>query len=160
MAEIIQKSKAIHIVTHIDADGISAGAIAVKTLQRLGREYSLECVKQLDEMVLKRLLNENHELVWFTDLGSGISTSYPEINKVITDHHICPKDSDFPFHLNPHLFDRDGSYDMSGAGATYLVAKELNKKNLDLSALAIVGACGDLQEKNSADYRGQTERYL
>ncbi len=74
VAEIIQKSKDIHIVTHIDADGISAGAIAAKTIQRLGKEYSLECVKQLDEMVLKRLLDENHELVWFTDLGSGISS--------------------------------------------------------------------------------------
>jgi len=160
VAEIIQKSKEIHIVTHIDADGISAGAIAVKTLQRLGREYSLECVKQLDEMVLKRLLNENHELVWFTDLGSGISTSYPEINKVITDHHICPKDSDFSFHLNPHLFGLDGSYDMSGAGATYLVAKALDKKNVDLSALAIVGACGDLQDKKICRLQGTNREIL
>ena len=76
VAEYIQKSKEIHIVTHIDADGISAGAIAVKTLQRMNKNYSFECVKQLDEIVLKRLLDENHEIVWFTDLGSGISTSY------------------------------------------------------------------------------------
>ena len=140
VAEFVQKSREVHIVTHIDADGISAGAIASKTLEKLGKEYSLECVKQLDEVVLRRLLDENHELVWFTDLGSGISTSYPEINKVITDHHMCPEDSDFSFHLNPHLFSRDGSYDLSGAGATYLVAKAVDKKNLDLSALAIVGA--------------------
>ena len=160
VADIIQKSKDVHIVTHIDADGISAGSIAAKTLQRLGREYSLECVKQLDEMVLKRLLNENHDLVWFTDLGSGISNIYPEINKVITDHHICPKDSDFPFHLNPHLFGRDGSYDMSGAGATYLVAKEIDKENVDLSALAIVGACGDLQDKKICQLQGTNQEIL
>jgi RecJ-like exonuclease len=67
VAETIRKSKDVHIVTHIDADGISAGAIAAKTLKRLGKEYSLECVKQLDEMVLKRLLDENHLfglLIW------------------------------------------------------------------------------------------------
>ena len=160
MAETIRKSRDVHIVTHIDADGISAGAIAAKTLKRLGKEYSLECVKQLDEMVLKRLLAENHDLVWFTDLGSGISTSYPEINKVITDHHICPKDSDFSFHLNPHLFGRDGSYDMSGAGATYLVAKAMDKKNVDLSALAIVGACGDLQDKKFCKFSGTNREIL
>jgi len=160
VAGIIQNSKDVHIVTHIDADGISAGAIAAKTLQRMDKNYSLECVKQLDEMVLKRLLDENHDLVWFTDLGSGISTSYPEINKVITDHHMCPKDSDFSFHLNPHLFGRDGSYDMSGAGATYLVAKAIDKKNLDLSALAIVGACGDLQDKKFCKLSGTNREIL
>ena len=99
MAEIIRKSRDVHIVTHIDADGISAGAIAAKTLKRLGTEYSLECVKQLDEMVLKRLLDENHGLVWFTDLGSGISNSYLEINKVITDHHMCRRIRIFLFIL-------------------------------------------------------------
>ena len=160
VADIIQKSKDVHIVTHIDADGISAGAIAAKTLQRMDKNYSLECVKQLDEMVLKRLLDENHDLVWFTDLGSGISTSYPEINKVITDHHMCPNDSDFSFHLNPHLFGRDGSYDMSGAGAAYLVAKAIDKKNLDLSALAIVGACGDLQDKKYCKLSGTNQEIL
>ena len=160
VAEFIRKSREVHIVTHIDADGISAGAIASETLKRLGKENSLECVKQLDEMVLKRLLDENHELVWFTDLGSGISTSYPEINKAITDHHVCPEDSDFSFHLNPHLFSRDGSYDLSGAGATYLVAKAVDKKNLDLSALAIVGACGDLQDKKFCKLHGTNREIL
>ncbi len=74
LADIIRKSKEIHIVTHIDADGITAGAIASETLRRLGKEYSIECIKQLDEVVINKLLTENHELVWFTDLGSGIST--------------------------------------------------------------------------------------
>jgi RecJ-like exonuclease len=154
IAEIIQKSKEIHIVTHIDADGIAAGAIATETLQRLGKEQSIECIKQLDEPVINRLVNENHELVWFTDLGSGISNDYPEINKIITDHHACPKDSNVPFHLNPHLFDRDGSYDISGAGVTYLVSKYLGKENVNLSALAIVGACGDLQDRRYCRLNG------
>ena len=99
-------------MTHIDADGITAGAIASETLRRLGKKYSIECIKQLDEVVINKLLTENHELVWFTDLGSGISTQYPEIKKIITDHHECPPDSDASFHFNPHLFGRDGSYEL------------------------------------------------
>ena len=73
--------------------------------------------------------SENHELVWFTDLGSSISTEYKDINKIITDHHACPENSDLEFHLNPHLFGLDGSYEISGAGVTYLVSKAINKKN-------------------------------
>jgi len=154
VAAIIRSSKKIHIVTHIDADGIAAGAIASETLRRLGKEYSLECVKQLDEVVLNKLLAEDYELVWFTDLGSGISTQYLEIKKIITDHHQCAPNSDAPFHFNPHLFGRDGSFELSGAGATYLVSKALSCTNKDLSALAIVGAIGDLQDRKFCELRG------
>jgi single-stranded-DNA-specific exonuclease len=154
LAEIIKKSKEIHIVTHIDADGITAGAIASMTLQRLRKDYTIECVKQLDETIMNKLLSENHELVWFTDLGSGISTQYPEIHKLITDHHECPADCDASFHLNPHLFGRDGSYELSGAGTTYLVSRALNPKNKDLASLAIIGAVGDLQDRRFCELRG------
>ena len=154
VADIIRASKEIHIVTHIDADGITAGAIASETLRRLGKKYTIECIKQLDEVVINKLLAEHHELVWFTDLGSGISTEYPGINKIITDHHECPPDSDLPFHLNPHLFGHDGSFELSGAGATYLVSKALDVKNKDLSSLAIIGAIGDLQDRKFCELRG------
>jgi single-stranded-DNA-specific exonuclease len=154
VATIIRNAAKIHIVTHIDADGITAGSIASETLRRLGKEYSIECIKQLDEVIINKLLGENHELVWFTDLGSGISTQYPEIKKVITDHHECPPNSDASFHFNPHLFGRDGSYELSGAGATYLVSKALSLKNKDLSGLAIVGAIGDLQDRRFCELRG------
>ena len=147
-------------MTHIDADGITAGAIASETLKRRGKEYSIECVKQLDDFILNRLNNENHELIWFTDLGSSISTSYPDINKIITDHHACPKDSNMPFHLNPHLFGLEGAYDISGAGATYLVSKCIDSKNVNLSALAIVGACGDLQDRKFRRLQGMNREIL
>jgi single-stranded-DNA-specific exonuclease len=154
IADTIRRSQEIHIVTHIDADGITAGAIASESLRRLGKSYSLECVKQLDEVVIEKLLADHHELVWFTDLGSGISNEYPDISKIITDHHECPKDSDAPFHLNPHLFGYDGSYELSGAGTTYLVSKALDPKNMDLSALAVIGAIGDLQDRKFCELRG------
>jgi RecJ-like exonuclease len=160
IGEIINNSKKVHIVSHIDADGITAGSIAYQTLKRLGKEYSIEFVKQLDEEVLEKLKNENHELVWFTDLGSNISVDYPEINKIITDHHACPDNSDLPFHLNPHLFGLNGGYEISGAGTTYLVSKVIDKKNMDLSSLAIVGACGDLQDRKYGKLTGANRDIL
>ncbi|RLF41952.1 MAG: recombinase RecJ [Thermoplasmata archaeon] len=144
LADIIRKHEDIHIVTHIDADGITSGAIAVQALSRLGKNYSIEFIKQLDPSTIERIRDENHELVWFTDLGSSISNS--SLSMIISDHHMCTDDSNSFFHLNPHLFGLDGSIYISGAGVTYLVAKMLDSNNIDLSALAIIGACGDLQE--------------
>lgn len=160
LGDIINHTKEVHIVTHIDADGLAAGAIAAQTLERLGKHFSVECVKQLDEQVLKRLKNENHELVWFTDLGSSISVEANELNKIITDHHVCPDGADFPFHLNPHLFGLDGSDQISGAGVTYLVSRSINRKNMDLSSIAIVGACGDLQDRKQCKFIGWNQKIL
>jgi len=145
IAEIIRNANEIHIVTHIDADGVAAGAIAANVLERINKDFSIEFVKQLDNNLLEELEKEQYELVWFTDMGSSIA-DYKGINKVITDHHLCSKDSNHSFHLNPHLFGLDGSLEISGAGVTYLVAKKLCQDCRDLSSLAIVGACGDLQD--------------
>ena len=127
IGEIIKNSKEIHIVTHIDADGITAGTIAYQTLKRLGKECTIEFIKDLDLDNLERLKNENHELVWFTDLDSSISTDTPELNKIITAHHSCPENSNKPFHLNPHLFGLDGSLEICGAGVTYLVSRAIDR---------------------------------
>ena len=160
IGNIIKNSKEIHIVTHIDADGITAGTIAYETLKRLGKEYSIEFIKQLDEDVLGHLKDDNHDLVWFTDLGSSIGNDYPEINKIITDHHACLDNSNQLFHLNPHIFGLDGGIELSGAGVTYLVSKMINKKNVDLSYLAIVGACGDLQDRRNCRLIGANRDIL
>jgi RecJ-like exonuclease len=160
IGKIINNSKEVHIISHIDADGITAGTIAYQTLKRLGKDFSIEFIKQLDEEVLDRLKNKNYELVWFTDLGSSVSTGYHEINKIITDHHACPDNSDLPFHLNPHLFGLDGGLEISGAGTTYLVSQAIDKKNMDLSSLAIVGACGDLQDRRFCKLTGANREIL
>ena len=160
IADIIKNSKQVHIVSHIDADGITAGAIAYQTLQRLGKEVSIDFVKDLEESFLEEVSNKNYELVWFTDLGSSISTKYQGINKVITDHHACQNDTDFSFHLNPHLFGRDGGYDISGSGTTYLVSRSIDRKNVDLTSLAVVGACGDLQDRKYNKLYGTNQEIL
>ena len=147
ISKIINESKDIHIVSHIDADGITAGAIAYKTLTRLKKKFTIEFVKQLDDIVIKNIKKNKYELTWFTDLGSSICEKDNGFNFIVTDHHTCSNNTDFNYHMNPHLFGIDGSYEISGAGATYIISKEIDKKNLDLSVLAIVGACGDLQDK-------------
>jgi len=147
LGSIIKDHENVHVVTHIDADGITSGAIAAKTLDRLNKPFSIEFIKQVDKKTIENLEKNNHDLVWFTDLGSSIADKKTVFSKIITDHHVCEMKTDYDFHCNPHLFDIDGSYMISGAGVTYLVSKEIDKKNMDLSMLAIVGANGDLQQR-------------
>ena len=49
--------------------------------------------------------------------------------------------------MNPHLHGLNGATDVSGAGVTYFVAKAISEENVDLSAVALVGALGDMQDK-------------
>ncbi len=146
LSDIIRKQEEILIVTHIDADGISSGSIAFKSLERAGKEVKIKFVKSLDEEEVKRIKDEN-KFVWFTDLGSGqISLIEKEkIDCIISDHHIPEKIS--KNQLNPHIFGYDGSFELSGSTTTYLIARNLGL-NFDLAPIAIVGAVGDLQDNN------------
>jgi RecJ-like exonuclease len=169
VAAKILKCDNVRIISHIDADGICAGSIASMSLKRAGIKHSVVFVKQLDGTVIGQLKNENPPLVWFTDLGSGAIECINGFEAVVTDHHLPGLVENTPkldieiktdllkfsrvmesmrttYHLNPHLFGKNGATDISGAGTTYLVAKEIDSKNTDLSALAIIGAVGDIQD--------------
>jgi RecJ-like exonuclease len=87
LIEEIKRFEKVLVVTHIDADGISAGAIACETLKRAGIEWDIEFVKQLDPETLKRISELGAPLVWFTDLGSGYKDEIGSLHAVVTDHH-------------------------------------------------------------------------
>ncbi|MGC8860593.1 MAG: DHHA1 domain-containing protein [Thermoplasmata archaeon] len=179
LAEKIMKHDNITIVSHIDADGITSAAIASSSLDSIGKNHEVLFLKQLDPDTLNEIRKRNSELYWFTDLGSGMVHEMHGMNVVITDHH-SPSDliPNVPrekrrtltelfdeinrediIQLNPHLFGKDGGIDISGAGVTYLVARELNPSNVRLSVLAIVGAVGDLQDIAFLRLTG-TNRYI
>ncbi|UCF08221.1 MAG: DHH family phosphoesterase [Thermoplasmata archaeon] len=178
IAEHLKKQNQVLIVSHIDADGIAAGSIASTALKRRGIEHEVRFVKKLDEIEMERTRDANPPLVWFTDLGSGALPMLDGINAVICDHHVPARTemsrmdrmnilsyvdipgNDFNFHLNPHLFGRDGANDLSGAGATYLVAREMGRGNGDLASLAVVGAVGDLQDTKNLRLEGTNREVL
>jgi RecJ-like exonuclease len=92
-------------------------------------------------------------------LGSGTLSEFYGYRVAISDHHE-PRGIGTALHLNPHLYGKDGSYEVSGAGVTYLIAKEMDARNVDLSALAIVGAVGDLQDSDLCELRGMNREIL
>ncbi|UCH89516.1 MAG: DHH family phosphoesterase [Thermoplasmata archaeon] len=183
IAEYIKKHTDIEVVTHQDADGIAAGSIAKKALEREGVNATITVLKQLDESFVQTADKSASKLYWFTDLGSGNLDLLTDLNVVITDHHelevndielsqqertnlmelsrvLTRTHNDFKYHLNPHLFDLDGVNDLSGAGATYLVAKAMRPENIDLSTLAVIGAVGDLQDVEHGRLIGTNRKIL
>jgi RecJ-like exonuclease len=147
-AERIRSCSQVKICSHIDADGIAAAGIASHALDGIGVDHSVVFVKNLDEKVVEDLKDENNELVWFTDLGSGSIEMLSGMDAVITDHHVPSFiNQDRIPEVNPHRVGRDGALDISGAGAAYLVAVALEKGNKDLASLAILGAVGDMQDQ-------------
>ncbi len=142
----------IQIISHMDADGAAAGAIMAKAIYRLGGYFNLRIVKQIDERLIERLLQIRSRIYIFAEIGSGYLDLLGRIQGaevLVIDHH-KPLEGSYPdiATVNPHLHGIDGTRQISGAGVCYFVAKKLSQENIDLSPLAVVGALGDLQDKN------------
>jgi RecJ-like exonuclease len=155
------------VISHLDADGISAVSIMIKALDRENIRYNISIVQQLNPDILKELAKEDHETYIFTDLGSGNLKEITEIlagrNIIILDHHDiahsngndeitgrnpCENSADYAklIFVNPHVFGIDGGNEISGAGVVYLFSKQLSPLNSDMAHVAIIGAIGDVQE--------------
>ena len=107
----------------------------------------------VDEKIVNEITADKPQLVILTDFGSGyldlLNEKIPDCKIVILDHHQItgnPENPNFT-QVNPHLQGIDGANDVSGSGVTYFVAKALNKENVDLAPIALVGALGDIQDK-------------
>ena len=151
--EYIEEEKTIHVASHYDADGLAAAGVIGKSLVRLGGRFRVRIERWLDENVVDGIATAGKTaLTIFTDFGSGdlnlLSERLPNRRAIILDHHQPVGETPSAFiHVNPHLHGIDGSRDLSGAGVAYLVAKALDKTNVDLACVATVGALGDLQDK-------------
>ncbi|WP_137284107.1 DHHA1 domain-containing protein [Halorussus salinisoli] len=152
-ADRLRDADEVLLASHIDADGLTSAAIASSALERAGIPFETVFSKQLDAEEIASIAATDYETVLFTDFGSGQldviadHEAAGEFTPVIADHH-QPAEPDTDFHLNPLLFDIDGSSELSGAGAAYVLARALEPSetdNRDLAALAVVGAVGDMQ---------------
>lgn len=150
--EVVNEDGFVHVFSHLDADGVAAGGIMGKTLYRLDARFRVQVTQWINDKIAGEVLKEKPDLVVFADLGSGyvdfVNQSLAEFKTVILDHHqIIGEDSPNIVHVNPHLHGVDGARDISGSGVAYLVAKAVDKANVDLAPVAIVGALGDMQDK-------------
>jgi single-stranded-DNA-specific exonuclease len=157
-ARRLHDAESVLLASHIDADGLTSAAIASTALERAGIPHEVVFKKQLDETEIASIAAREYDTVLFTDFGSGQLDDITaheragDFEPIIADHH-QPADATTEFHLNPLLEGINGASELSGAGASYLLARALAETdgadssvdNRDLAALAIVGAVGDMQ---------------
>ncbi len=149
----IPDDETIRIVSHLDCDGICAASIMIHALNIDSKKYSISIIQQLSENFVEELAREDYKYYVFTDLGSGalsaIDKHLGDREIFVLDHHeLEDYESKKIHHLNPHCLGINGSEELAGSGVVYFFAKELNKKNENLAHIAVIGAIGDVQEKN------------
>jgi len=140
------------MATHNDADGVAAGGVLSQVVRRLGAPFRVTCEKRLDEGVVSGIAEEKPPLVIFSDIGSAYLDMFEKhlagSDIIVLDHHLSVEaDSEKIVHVNPLLHGLDGARGVSGAGVSYLFAKQVDEANIDLSPLGIVGALADRQDK-------------
>lgn len=150
--ETVRKDGLIHVFSHLDADGVAAAGIVGKALFRQDARFRIRITQWIENKIVGEILSDKPQLVIFTDLGSGyvdlLNQKLSDFKIAIIDHHqVVGQESDNFVHVNPHLHGIDGARDISGSGVAYFVAKALDKINVDLSPIAVVGALGDMQDK-------------
>lgn len=153
----VPKERCVRVISHLDADGITAASIIISALNRENRCYSISIVQQMNSKIIDSLSKEDYSCFVFTDLASEYVDELAEKLKdrkvFVLDHHEISlekaekvKNSPNMVFVNPILFGIDGGREISGAGVVYLFSKELNIKNKDNAYLALMGAIGDVQE--------------
>lgn len=150
--ETVKEDGFIHVFSHLDADGVAAAGIIGKALFRLDARFRVRITQWIEQKIVSEILSDKPQLVIFTDLGSGyvdlLNEKLAEFKIAILDHHqIVGKELGNIVHVNPHLHGIDGARDVSGAGVAYFVAAAIDKANVDLAPIAVVGALGDMQDK-------------
>ena len=160
-----KKGNTIHVHSHVDADGLSAAGIMGKALLRANARFRLRLERWMDEKVADRIAAENTPLTIFTDMGSGyldlLGEQLAGRDVIILDHHTPAAEVPDSFiQVNPHVHEIDGTRDISGAGVVYFTAKAMDNDNIDLACLGVVGALGDLQDKNKERRLGSVNQII
>lgn len=149
--EAVNEDLPIHVYSHLDADGIAAGGIVGKALQRLDARFRIRITQWVDEKLVEEIVREKPQMVIFIDLGTDyaslLSKRASDIEIIVLDHHQISCEPQNFLCVNPHIYGIDGAKDISGSGVAYFVAKALDVSNIDLAPIAVVGALGDLQDK-------------
>jgi RecJ-like exonuclease len=158
----LQGSTRIRVVSHYDADGITAAAIICKALYREGYDFHATLMRNPFDKGLKRLMEEENELIIFLDMGSGQIETLEKIQckVIIVDHHqyLKSKVREDIVQINANLCGIDGNYEASGSTLSFALATALDSNNEDLSPLALAGAIGDKQHIRG--FRGFNKKVL
>lgn len=136
----LRSFNSVLLISHYDADGLSSAAIMKHSLEQAGIDFKIWIEKEIDERVIEKIKNENLPVV-FTDIGSSPLIEKIENPILILDHHepLRTRKSNI-VEVNPKIV---GIENYSGSCVSYLVVKNLDRRNEILSDIALVGLAGD-----------------
>lgn len=147
LKEHIENDSVVRIVSHNDADGISAAGVIANALAEENIQFHTTIVPRLKSELVNQIKSEKYDLFIFSDMGSPFIEEFNTYKHdvIVADHHqVSDAEADSNVvHLNPHLFGVDGSRDLCGAGCAYLTVRDLDKKHL--AYFGLLGAFGDMQ---------------
>ncbi|MDL5503806.1 MAG: DHH family phosphoesterase, partial [Candidatus Methanoperedens sp.] len=142
VAEAILEHDIVRLISHNDADGLSAAGIMCNALHRKSILFHATIVSQFDQSTLDLIEKTSDGPVILCDMGSGQVELTSRIKKaIIIDHH-KPTGKVEHVQFNPHLVGIDGSTELCASCGAYMVARQMGD-NTDLAGLAIAGATGD-----------------
>ena len=149
-AQHLKHYRFVRIVSHNDADGLTAAGIMSIALLRSNIVFQTSIVRSLNQDVIDNINQQdygNDGTVLFCDMGSGQPELVNQINDevIIIDHHQIVGDHNDHVHINPHLVSIDGASLLSASGMAYYAACSMGN-NSDLAGLALTGAIGDKQK--------------
>jgi RecJ-like exonuclease len=154
-AEQIAAAPEITIISHIDADGIACEAILSQAISRQEIPVRSVFVRQLEPLTLPQIPSDA-SLKVFADLGAGqqhllFQRGLLEKEVLIVDHHVSQPCERQYTQVNclPWGYTR-----MSAAGVSYFIAKHLDRVNIDLAKLAIIGNVGDMMAREKCGLVG------
>jgi single-stranded-DNA-specific exonuclease len=165
-AKIIAQHDYARVISHYDADGITAAGIMCTALLRQGIQFHVTIVNKLEDSFVQSL---DEDLILICDMGTAQSDLLAEHLKeravVIIDHHapsasVPVLSTPSSVLINPCCLSAAEARDLvnergstvCAAGLSYLVARRLSGEkwgNIDLAGLAIAGTMGDKLDLSS-----------
>ncbi|WP_415283470.1 DHH family phosphoesterase [Candidatus Nitrososphaera sp. FF02] len=154
LRSVVENGSDISVITHLDADGITSGSIIATALIRAGAKCSVRTVSDMNPSVIERMKADDRDFYVITDLGGGMAANFSKALKdrwVVIDHHQIPEQEmltdDAGQVMNAWKYGIDGGVEVPAGGMAYMVASALDRKNRDLSCMAVVSAVGDRQDQ-------------
>lgn len=142
-------TNSVCVLHHNDADGLSAGAILLKSLERANISARSFCLEKPYPKVIKTLFEDEPEGAFIlADFGSGMLSTLAELrsersNVFVIDHHQLESEAPEDIHvLNARSCGGDSLY-ASASSLCFLFAEEFGSFNSDLLPLGLLGAFGD-----------------
>ncbi|MFW6040307.1 MAG: DHH family phosphoesterase, partial [Thermoplasmatota archaeon] len=145
---VLENDDKFRIITHYDADGISAASVLALTMMKAQKGFHVRFVEKVPEKIPTSL-----PLI-FTDIGNSHlkRISEQEVPVIILDHHYVPDningERDDHVYINPHDLGIDGAREVSGGTLSLILSTVYDDINWDLAIYGLSGAAADKQNIN------------